>query len=179
MQQRGHLIGQRSLRSPLFRFCSVFGKQTLQFVERLQREHPQVRTDHLVVALHPELAELVRGGALWVEPHRSPSGLAELAAVALEHQRMGDCERLLAKAPSDQLRSGNDIAPLVAGSGLELHPVGFVQMPEIVGLEQHVAELGVRDAVLALDPAAHGVLGGHLVHREVFANVAQELEHRH
>ena len=66
----------------------------------------------------------------------------------------------------------------LAGAGLQLDTVRLVEVPEVVGLQEHVRELGVRDAVLALDAAAHRVLGDHLVDREVLAHVAQELEHR-
>ena len=90
---------------------------------------------------------------------------------------MGDGVRLLAEAAADELDAGDDVAPLVARAGLHLDTVGLVQVPEVVGLQQHVAELGVRDAVLAVDAAAHGVLGDHLVDREVLADVAEELEH--
>ena len=45
---------------------------------------------------------------------------------------------------------------------------------EVVRLQQQVAELGERDAVLALEPAAHRLLLQHVVDGEVLAGVAQE-----
>ena len=53
----------------------------------------------------------------------------------------------------------------------------FVEPPEVERLKQHVAELGERDAVLALEAALDRIFGHHLVDRHVFANVAQEVDH--
>ena len=53
----------------------------------------------------------------------------------------------------------------------------LVQPCVVVGLQQHVAELRERDAVLARDAAAHRLLGEHVVDRDVLADVAQELDH--
>jgi hypothetical protein len=50
-------------------------------------------------------------------------------------------------------------------------------MEEVVGLEQHVAELGVGDALVgAGQPGLHRVLGHHLVDGEVLPDVPQEVE---
>ena len=50
-------------------------------------------------------------------------------------------------------------------------------MIEIIGLQQHVAELGVADAIVAVFHAgADRLLGHHGVDSEVLAHVAQELE---
>ena len=50
-------------------------------------------------------------------------------------------------------------------------------MEVVVGLEQHVAELGVGDALLgALEAGLDGLLGDHLVDGEVLADVAEEVD---
>ena len=50
-------------------------------------------------------------------------------------------------------------------------------MQEVVGLQQHVAELRVGDPLIApLEPGLHRLLRHHLVHGEVLADVAQEVE---
>ena len=48
-------------------------------------------------------------------------------------------------------------------------------MEEVVGLQEHVAELLVGDALLPLEAGPHRVLGHHLVDPEVLADVAQEV----
>ena len=54
-----------------------------------------------------------------------------------------------------------------------------VQSEVVVGLQQHVAELRVGDALIgALEAGAHRFLGHHLVDGEVLADVAEELEGR-
>jgi hypothetical protein len=55
----------------------------------------------------------------------------------------------------------------------------MAQVEEVVGLQEHVAELGVGDAVFALDPRPDRFLGDHLVHRDVLADVAEKVEHPH
>src|SRR5690606_35853795 len=50
---------------------------------------------------------------------------------------------------------------------------------EVVRLEERVRELGERDAaLLARDAALHRLLGQELVHGEVLADVAQEIDER-
>ena len=101
-----------------------------------------------------------------------------MAAVASHHQRVSHRKRLAPEPAPDQFDAGDDVAPLVGGAGLQLDVVVLVEVTEVVGLQQHVAELGVRDAVLAVEARAHGILGDHLIDREVLADVTKELEHR-
>ena len=79
-------------------------------------------------------------------------------------------------APPDQVDPGGDVAPLVGAADLELAPERLVEVPEVVGLQEHVAELGEGDAVLALHPGPHRLLGQHRVDGDVLAHVAEELE---
>ncbi len=78
----------------------------------------------------------------------------------------------------DQPDAGDDVAPLVGAADLQCAAVALVQLDEVVGLQQHVAELGVGDA-LALEASPHRVAVEHDVDREVLADVAQELDRRH
>src|SRR5690625_6023583 len=51
---------------------------------------------------------------------------------------------------------------------------------EVVDALQHlVAELGVADALLALEPTGHCVLGQHRPHAEVLAQVTEEGQRAH
>jgi hypothetical protein len=56
-----------------------------------------------------------------------------------------------------------------------LPPVCRVQVQEVVGLQQHVAELGEADAVLPLQAGADRFLGDHIINREVLAGIPQEI----
>ena len=50
-------------------------------------------------------------------------------------------------------------------------------MQEVVSLQQHVAELGVANAVVALfQPSPHRIPLDHLVHREVLPDIPQKLQ---
>ena len=51
-----------------------------------------------------------------------------------------------------------------------------MEVGEVVGLQEHVAELGEREP--ALEPDLDRVLGEHVRDREVLAGVAQEVDQR-
>ena len=54
----------------------------------------------------------------------------------------------------DQVDAGDDVAPLVGATDLDGAVEVLVQPQVVVGLQQHVAELGERDAVLGVDRAS-------------------------
>jgi hypothetical protein len=62
---------------------------------------------------------------------------------------------------------------LIAPAELQRHAVASPQLEEVVRLEQHVRELGVRDP--RVHPRAHRVLLEHVVDGEVLPDVAQEV----
>ena len=119
---------------------------------------------------------LVRFG---VEPHRARLGLAVLGPVGLHDERRGEAPHLVAADLADEVDAHGDVAPLVAAAELDVAAVVEMQAQEVVGLEQHVAELGVGDPLIrTLEAGLDGLLGHHLVDGEVLADVAQVLEGR-
>ena len=113
---------------------------------------------------------------LRVQPQVAAAGrLAELGAVGRGHQR--DRQRVHRRAflLTDESHPGDDVAPLIRAADLQPAAVPPVQLHVVVGLQQHVAELGVGDA-LALEPAPDGVSVQHDVDRKVLADVAQEFD---
>lgn len=122
------------------------------------------------------MAELVRRRLGWVKPNSPIDRLSELAAVGLGDKGVSDGMCLLAEAAPDQVDTGDDVAPLVRPSGLQLDPAVLVQMAEVVSLEERVAELGEGQTVIAVKSAANRVLGEHLVDRHKLANVAKKVE---
>ena len=130
----------------------------------------------------PVLVEGVRRRARRVEPH----GLAALAlaelrartatAAACTRSRAPGSPRPAAGRAPDQLEARGDVAPLVGAAHLHLDAVLPVQGREVERLERHVAELGEREP--ALEPRLDGVLGQHVRHREVLADVAQVVDQR-
>ncbi len=58
---------------------------------------------------------------------------------------------------ANQIDPGDDVAPLVGASNLNRAAQIVVEPEVIVGLEQHVAELGVADALLRLQAAGLGL----------------------
>ena len=76
-----------------------------------------------------------------------------------------------------EINAGGDVAPLVAAADLQFAIVLLAQMIKIKRLQQHVAELGVADAGLAVFHArADAFLGDHHVDGKMFADVAQKIE---
>ena len=75
-------------------------------------------------------------------------GLAVLGAVGLDDERRGEAPDLVAADLADELDAHGDVAPLVAAADLQVAAVVEVQAQEVVGLEQHVAELGVGDPLV-------------------------------
>ncbi len=78
---------------------------------------------------------------------------------------------------ADQSNAGDDVAPLVGPADLQRAAVPLVQFDVVVGLQEHVAELGVGDA-FAVEAPANRVPVEHDVDGEVFADVAQEFDGR-
>ena len=77
---------------------------------------------------------------------------------------------------ANQLDAGGDVAPLVAATELQRDVVATAELEEVVGLKQHVCELGEGDTRVHAGP--HRILLEHVVHGEVLPRVAQELHHR-
>ncbi len=147
-------------------------------------ERAQVAADVAVIGVHPELEERVRAGADRVEPDVARLALAELGAVGLGDQRPGQPVGLGGASATDQVDAGGDVAPLVAAADLQPAPsgsrkIGVEEVEEVVGLQQHVGELGEGDALVGLGEAdLHRFLGQHGVDREVLPHVTKEVEER-
>ncbi len=143
-----------------------------------ERQESEVAGHEMVLGPHQRLVQHVGAGALRIEPQRLPAGgLAHLRAVRLQHERGGGREHLGGAGAADEVDAGDDVAPLVAAADLQPAPVGVVEMQEVVGLQEHVAELREGDAVVGpLQAGLDGLLRHHLVHREVLADVAQEVD---
>jgi hypothetical protein len=100
-----------------------------------------------------------------------------LPSFVLGEQRRRDAVGEVASELSDVLHAHRDVAPLVRAAQLQVAAVVDVEPEEVVRLEEHVAELGEGDPdVGALEARSDGLLGDHLVHREVLPNVAEEVE---
>jgi hypothetical protein len=135
--------------------------------------------------IQPELVVGVGAGAVGGEPDGAGLGLAELGAVGLGDEGGGDAEGLLVALvralvrahPPDQIRPRHDVPVLIAAADLDGHALVLVEVGEVVGLEDHVGELGVGDPLLAVvEPRLYRLLLHHHVDAEVLADVAEGLD---
>ncbi len=169
-------LGQAALCNAQVRFRGHGPFQRGDLVAIQQREVLEVWHHISIGRVEPVLVEAEGRRAPGVEPHRPGLGLAELDAGRGGDQRHGESVGFAVGHFADQLGAGGDVAPLIAAAHLERAAVVQVQAQEVVGLQQHVAELGERQALLALQPRLDRVLGRHVVDGEVLADVAQELD---
>ena len=153
--------------------CSATTRVDL--VDRQQREPRQQLADLAVVGLH-EVLDRARTGSCGPGRARPGRRWSCRASSRLAPVRSGQHSAwtVTPSAAADEVDAREDVAPLVRAADLQLAALVLVQPPVVVGLQQHVRELGVRDAVLALDPGSHRLPGQHLVDGHVLADVAQE-----
>jgi hypothetical protein len=82
----------------------------------------------------------------------------------------------LSSASPNQLEARGDVPPLVRATHLHLDAMLPVERQEVERLERHIAELGERQP--ALQPCLHRVLGQHVGHGEVLADVPEVVDQR-
>ena len=137
----------------------------------------QEAADVGVLAVQPELIERERRRQLRIEEHRARLALAVFLAGGVGQQRRRHAVDGASRQPPHEIDARHDVAPLVGRAALQPAAVALVQLEEVVRLQQHVRELGVRDPLLArLEARLDGVALDHLVDREVLADVAQEVQ---
>ena len=149
---RARWIGRVSGRAA----CSASRRLDLLTAEG--REEAEERARLGVRRIDEELVERVGRGPGRVEPDGGPGRrLAELASLGVEQQRIAQGVGPLfldpglgsvqaGVAPADQLETGRDVAPLIGAAHLELDAERPVEVLEVGRLEEHVAELGERQA---------------------------------
>lgn len=157
----------------------MFGDNRRDLVDATQCELQQEALDVFIGQLDPILTELIRARLVGIEPQRSVHRLPHLRAVTTREKRPCEAEGRLLQTLTYQLDASSDVPPLIGTTHLHLDVFVLAQMSKIVRLQQHVRELGVRDAVLALHTGSHRFLGHHLIDREVLADVTQEVEGTH
>ena len=177
VDHRSHLLSQALLQYAQVGSLLVLGDQRLNGLAVEQREDTDVALSVVVAHVQPELVELVGRGVASVEPYVTALGLTELGAVSLLDQRAGDGVSLATELAADQLGTCGDVAPLVRTAQLHLATEGFVQVQEVVALQQLIGELGERHTVaLAIEALLNRILGHHIVYGDHLTDVACEIE---
>ena len=174
----GDLASQSLLQRTLTGVLRLLGLEGGNLVLGQVGEDFDILSGILVADVEPELVELVWRGALGVKPHIAALGLAKLGAVGLGDERAGDGEGLTAIDAANQLGTRGDVAPLVAATHLQAASLGLIEVQIVVALQQLVAELGERHAVVGIGGQTFldRVLGHHVVDGDVLADVADEVE---
>lgn len=180
MDQEGQFPGQPFLGEPGFGVGGGFGGQGFDFLHRKEGEHFEQTEDVVVLGLDKELVEAVGAGALGIEPDGAGGTFSVLGAVAFGEEGEGQAPHGGAEFASAEFDAGGDVAPLIGGAHLKFALELASEVHEVEGLEQHVAELGVGDAgVAVLHAGADRILGDHPVDGEMLAHLTEELEVGH
>ena len=182
MDHRDDGVGRGALRPA---FLGRAARGLVQFEDRLVIEEGEVaqhRRGRDVVRVQQELVQGEGRRHRGVQPHVlvAALGLPELLTVGAQQQRRRHAVGAMPGGLAHQFGADRDVAPLVRPAQLQRAVVIEVQAQEVVGLQQHVGELGEREAhVVTVESTLHGVLGDHLVDGEVLTHVAQEVGQRH
>ena len=73
---------------------------------------------------------------------------------------------------SSQVDTSGNISPLVTTAYLHCAAKTFIELGKIIGLQDHVAELGVGDAfALAINSLLHRFLLNHGIDRKMFTDI--------
>src|SRR5439155_12310545 len=89
-------------------------------------------------------------------------------------QRRRESVQLRVLDAPEQLHAGGDVPPLIAAGDLERALARSIEVPEVVGLEQHVAEFRERQSTL--HARLYRLLLHHDIDREVLPDIAQEID---
>src|SRR5690606_22612210 len=104
--------------------------------------------------------------------------LAELGAVGVRDEGGAYRMNTLALGLVNQIGAAREVAPLIAAARLQNAAVLAEELEKVHALQQLVAELGVADAGVAVEPGGHSILLQHRAHAEVLADIAQEVDRR-
>ena len=91
-----------------------------------------------------------------------------------EQELKGHGKGVLVLLAADEVRAGEDVAPLVVAAHLHAAAIAAEQLQEVVALHEHVVELQERQALFHALLVALG--GEHAVDGEVDADLAQEVD---
>ncbi|MPL94363.1 hypothetical protein SDC9_40516 [bioreactor metagenome] len=174
MEQRRHLVREDDLRA--VDLGPAERAEPLAFLDRQLGIELEEAPDIGVGGVAPELPELVRREHLVIEPDRAALRLAHLAPVRGGQQRRRQAEDLAVEHPARQVDAVDDVAPLVRAAHLQQTAITAVQLEEVIGLQDHVVEFEEAQRLLAIESRLHRLERQHPVHREVPADVAQEVE---
>mgnify|MGYP003181637232 CR=1 FL=1 len=177
---RGDLSGESFLQYTAAGILTVLGDERIDCLLIEVGEDLDIAFGIFVADVEPELIESVWCGAVSVKPDVAALGLSELLAVGFGDERAGEAESLgiVAEGAADELCTGCHVAPLVVTAKLQAHTIVLVLIEEVVALEQLIGKLSEGQAVagLSVEALLHAVLGHHIVHGDVLANVAHEVE---
>ena len=180
VNEAGYFFAEPLLQHATTGVGTMFLDETLYLVVRQRGEYLDVAFGLLVTYIEPELIELVRTGALAVEPYIALLGLAELLTISLGDKGAGEGEgfSLGAEGTADEFGAGGDITPLVASTHLQAAALLLIEMKEVVALQQLIGELSERHTVLGLtvETALDTVLSHHIVHGDALAYLTGKVE---
>ena len=139
MHKLGNLVGQH-----FFSFVDssvLEGCQTMYLVHRQIGQQCQAVFNIAVVNIAPVLVEIVGRGLFGIQPQGTLFGFAHFFAFAVGQKLAGHAVSGLLLLAANQLYAAQHIGPLVVAAQLHNAAIILMQLPEIVGLHNHIVEL--------------------------------------
>ena len=171
MNELGNLISENLF--SLVDSCAFYVAQTMNLFHRHEGQQGHAVLHVAVVDIAPILVEFIRRGFFRIKPESALFGFAHLAAIAGGQKLAGHAEGRLLILTADQLNAAEHVGPLVVAAQLHHAAIIMMQLPEVVGLHNHVVEL---EEGQALFPAFFEAFSSqHTVNGEVHANLTQQL----
>src|SRR5699024_9904655 len=133
VNQRGHLLGENTLRLPLERALGDLHGKAVDLLAVQEGEHAEELHHVGVGGVEEVLVPAVRARQFRIEPQVAAArGLAELLALRVRDQRNRQAVDRIPVHAADKVHTGDDIAPLVRATDLHADVVLAVQVNEVI-----------------------------------------------
>src|SRR5262245_21825963 len=132
-----HLLG-------LTQFGTLQSTQTRDLLQRQERVVLEKALHIPIIDVNPELVKLIWGGQLSVQPDGPRRGFAHFLSTRRSQKWKGHDKGFAIGHSTNELNSGNHIAPLIVSPDLEHAAIALEEYQKIIGLQQLVVELEER-----------------------------------
>ena len=176
MHRTRDILGQLLLRFTALRCLLECRLQLGDGRERQEGEDLEKACRIRIGRAEEELVKVVGRRLALIEVDRVALALSELLAGTVTHQRDRDAVDFLATQLAHEIDPSRNVTPLVRAANLETAARRIVEMQEVIGLQQGIAELRKAHPRLAGQACAHALAAQHGAHTEMLAHIAQKIQ---